>query len=222
MNTVQIDDNALKRLIPNHTPTQNTKRYGVRKFDFGTVKKVYDDGFEIQLINGMSTYCQIGANRPPRLGAIALIGMDGFNMVGMVYADGIMYRDYDDASYDRDEANFKTEREAQAKESEPLAAARQSYLSSAVQERINYFHENNSGDWDGSAWLYEVTIGEIVDMLVASDLEETPDIKEYYSSHGVSGNQVDCAHALAKRVIAGESIAGTIGGLSPITGKAFY
>lgn len=160
-----------------------------------------------------------------KVGDIALLGIDGFNNVGFCLLNGRVIRNMSAEDYERERREFSERIEREARErlerNREQWEAVESYLSEPVRERIQYFRDNGE-NFEVDGWGYELTIGELTDLFVDSGLEEDETVKSSLAWSCASGNQVGLARALANEILSGNSIAGTAGGLSPITGKAFY
>lgn len=93
-----------------------------------------------------------------------------------------------------------------------------------LQERLRKFHEEGGIEFiAGGGWGYELAICQLAQVLADNGLnEDDPALKEIDEKYGCSANQWNVAKALAKAHLEGESLYGTIGGLSVITGDAYY
>lgn len=102
--------------------------------------------------------------------------------------------------------------------------ARTDALPDWVRVRIDKFAESPLFERDG--WGYELTVAELAVMYAELDEPDmystTPAIDEYAEREGTSGNQHGCAAALAKMHLRGESLAGTVSALTPLTGAPYY
>jgi hypothetical protein len=93
-----------------------------------------------------------------------------------------------------------------------------------LQERLRKFHEEGGTEFiAGGGWGYELAICQLAQVFADNELnEDDPALKEIDEKYGCSGNQWSMAKALAKAHLEGENLYGTVGGLSPITGDAYY
>ena len=93
-----------------------------------------------------------------------------------------------------------------------------------LQQRLRKFHEEGGIEFiAGGGWGYELAICQLAQVFADNELnEDDPALKEIDEKYGCSGNQWSMAKALAKAHLDGEDLYGTIGGLSPITGDAYY
>ena len=161
-----------------------------------------------------------------KVGDIALLGIDGFNHVGFCLINGTVIRNYDAEDYEREHREMLNRERRRRREfldaNREQWMAVESYLSEQSRARIQYFRDNSTGNFELDGWGYELCIGELTDMLVESNLEETDEIRGSLAYQSCSVNQFDLASALAREVLAGRSIAGTAAGLSPITGNPTY
>lgn len=89
-----------------------------------------------------------------------------------------------------------------------------------IKTRIDKFAE--SPHFAVNGWGYELCVAELAVMYDESGGESNEAITEYAKHHGTSGNQHECAMALARNHANGESLYGTISALSPLTGDAYY
>lgn len=89
-----------------------------------------------------------------------------------------------------------------------------------IRRRLDKFHESGGEDFITDGWDYELVIAELAVLYAESNGEDTDKIWEYAKEQGTSGNQHDMAKALAK--IKGKDLYGSVSGLSPITGDAYY
>lgn len=207
----------------------NNKR-GRRTFGAWLVIAVNDGHMELAEVEsdgsqGWNCTAKIPDGLEVSKGQIALVGTDGFNNLGFLMINGVVVKNFDDAAYDQEHRQFVADMRRKDLErlenNRDLWAVRETYLSEPLRERMDYFRKHGE-DFELNGWGYELTIAELADYLVASGLEETDEIKASEAYSQCSGNQFDMAKALARMVLNGESLAGTVGGLSPITGKAFY
>lgn len=99
---------------------------------------------------------------------------------------------------------------------------REAALPDWIKERMQTFHERGGAYFRLNGWGYELVICELAVLYLESEGIDTPEIDQYAENEGTSGNQHGMAKALAKAHEAGESLAGTVGGLSVIDGDAFY
>lgn len=97
-------------------------------------------------------------------------------------------------------------------------------LPSWLQQRLRKFHEEGGIEFiAGGGWGYELAICQLARVFADNGLnEDDPALKEIDEKYGCSGNQWDLAKALAKAHLEGASLYGTVGGLSAITGDAYY
>jgi|SRR5580765_341736 len=184
------------------------------------------------------------ANAPEELARIIKVG-DPYEieMVGGPFRPisgwrfrGTWYRHDSDQEIQAERTRWEEERDREHREmldehrSEWIG--RTEMLPGWLQERIQFFRERGGEYFELNGWGYELCIAELA-VLYDKDpnfgpretytySDEYEPITEYAKEHGTSGNQHDCARALVLHHRAGNSLAGTVGGLSPITGDAFY
>lgn len=93
-----------------------------------------------------------------------------------------------------------------------------------LQDRIQTFRERGGERFELEGWGYELAVCELAALYDATDdgRTDSPEVNAYAHEHGTSGNQHDCARALVRHHREGNSLAGTVSALSPITGDAFY
>ena len=174
---------------------------------------------------GLSWGTRVDDDLDVKVGDIALLGIDGFNNVGFCLLNGRVIRNMSAEDYEREHKEMierhDRERQERLDANREEWTAIESYLSEQSRSRLQYFREH-SENFDRDGWWYELCIGELTDMLVDSELEETDEIKNSLAYQSCSGNQFGMAKALAREILAGGSIAGTVSALSPITGKPNY
>lgn len=148
----------------------------------------------------------------------------GSFIVGVLH-EGVWYdRLSDDEYYDRREAEaeaFAQQRRNWLEENQDRLLDEESALPDWIRERIEYFHEHGE-NFEEDGWGYEMCIANLAVMYYHSNNEETDEIMEYANREGTSGNQHEVAKALARGYREGMSLAGTVGGMSMLTGKAYY
>lgn len=104
-----------------------------------------------------------------------------------------------------------------------------------IRARIDYFKEQGGEKFEIEGWGYELGIAELAALLVKTGrtdnaephgvkFEASEEVDKYIQEMELSGNQVDLARALANVLVQQPSIslAGTVSGLSPITGSPYY
>jgi hypothetical protein len=92
-----------------------------------------------------------------------------------------------------------------------------------LQVRIEEFRRRGGETFAVEGWGYELAICELAALYDQSpDLADTDAVKAYADREGTSGNQHDCAKYLVTAHRAGQSLAGTPAGLTPVTGDPFY
>lgn len=162
------------------------------------------------------------------VGDVGVVGIDGFNHIGFIFINRTVVKNFTTEDYEREHQEFLDDWDRRKRETleanRAVWEARESYLSKPLRERIQHFRENSEDDFDLEGWGYELVIAELADALVASNLEETDEIKAMDAYSECSGNQFEIARALARFLLEqpGRSLAGTVGGLAPLTGKTFY
>lgn len=87
--------------------------------------------------------------------------------------------------------------------------------------RIKVFIDRGGRNFALNGWGYELEICELA-ALIARVGPDADEVAAYASEQGVSGNQFGVASALAAVHGEGRSLAGTVSGLTPITGDPFY
>lgn len=122
---------------------------------------------------------------------------------------------------------IQTLKDLQVKKVATLAANREDWqartdaLPEWIKERIAKFQESGL-KFELNGWGYELVIAELAVLYQGPRYEDTPEIKAYADMHGTSGNQHQAAIWLAKEHDQGNSLAGTVSGLMPITGDPYY
>lgn len=94
-----------------------------------------------------------------------------------------------------------------------------------IRERVEHFHAKGGETFELEGWGYELAIAELAVLYAEHGFDEDKDseVMKYAREHGTSGNQHDFARGLARaHAQSEESLAGTIGGLSPISGDPYY
>lgn len=91
-----------------------------------------------------------------------------------------------------------------------------------VRTRLETFLRRGGERFEREGWGYELCVAELAVMYAASGGLDSEQVNTYAADHGTSGNQHDCAKALAREHAAGGSLAGTVSALLPLTGDAFY
>lgn len=94
---------------------------------------------------------------------------------------------------------------------------RETSLPDKYRKRLEHFR-NVGKDFEREGWGYELIICELAEMYEHNGGVDDEAIMAYAGEHGTSGNQHDCAKALAKA----ETLEGFPAGLSPLTGSADY
>ena len=159
------------------------------------------------------------------LGEVGVVGVDGFNNIGFIFVNGRVLRNM--TAEDYIEQTVKLLEDIDRRRHDLLArnrddwTARESYLSEELRSRLQYFRDHGES-FELEGWGYELVIAELTDYLVASNLEETADIKEYCEHEGCCGNQYDAASWLAREILAGNSIEATPAALAPLGSGVYY
>ena len=191
-----------------------------------TRRYVHLDEVESNGSRGFSWGTRVPDDLDVKVGDIALLGIDGFNHVGFCLINGTVIKNFSAEDYERAHKEMverhERERLERLERNREEWTAIESYLSEQSRARIQYFRENAEGNFDAEGWAYELVIGELTDLLVDSNLEEDETVKSSMAYQACSGNQFGLARALAREILAGGSIVGTVSGLSPITGKPNY
>jgi hypothetical protein len=115
------------------------------------------------------------------------------------------------------------DRQAQLDRNREVWQARQDALPSWLRTRLEYFHERGGEHFRRDGWGYELVVCELAALYAASpDATETREIDEYALLNGTSGNQHDCAQALAQRFYRTGVAVEFPAALTPITGDPDY
>ncbi|WP_238840714.1 hypothetical protein [Prescottella equi] len=119
-------------------------------------------------------------------------------------------------------------REFDEKRRETLAANREQWaeleaaLPDWLRDRLARFRINGGEQFELDGWGYELLICRLAEMYTETGGEDTDAIWAFANQYGTSGNQHDCAKALAAAHQAGEDLARFPAGFTPITGDPFY
>lgn len=150
---------------------------------------------------------------------------NGFTVSGVRdLATGQWYFHKSDEDLESDRKAFSLD--LKKKRQESLDAHREEWqqrtnaLPEWIKVRIDKFQESPAFATEG--WGYELCVAELAVLYFESEGEESDAISEYSREHGTSGNQHECARALANMHGEGENLYGTISALSPLTGDAYY
>lgn len=139
---------------------------------------------------------------------------------------GRWYGRKSDQQLDAEHAAFVADSERRRRESLGRNRAdwtrRTAELPHWVRERIETFRSRGGEKFELDGWGYELCVAELAVMYAASDGADSEQINDYGAQRGTSGNQHDCAKALARAHLAGQPLAGSVSALSPLTGDAFY
>lgn len=161
-----------------------------------------------------------------KAGDVVILETKGFSTITGVFDinSGLWYFRKSDEDLERERIEFS---EALEKKHQDVLEAnrddwqtRTALLPYWINRRIEKFQESPLFAADG--WGYELCVAELAVFYVNSGGEDTEDIMNYGRENGTSGNQHECAKALANMHRKGEDLYGTISALSPLTGDAYY
>lgn len=141
-----------------------------------------------------------------------------------------------DADIDRADADFRADIDRRHRETlarhEVDWTAREAALPDWARARLAVYHHHGGQAFKESGWGYELVVCELAALYAADPQlpaeghiawdDEPAAVRALAEREGTSGNQHDCALALARAHRAGRDLAGTVAALSPITGDAFY
>lgn len=127
-----------------------------------------------------------------------------------------------DAEHAEMVAGFERDRREQLAQHRAEWIGREENLPGWLKERIHVFHERGGEQFELDGWGYELVVCELAALYADSGGQDSAAVLAFAEQHGTSGNQHDCAKALARRHGSGDSLAGTGAALSPLTGSAFY
>lgn len=98
-----------------------------------------------------------------------------------------------------------------------------------IKARIEFFRTKAGERFEIDGWGYELAIAELAVLYAEHGLptdgaweSEPQEVRDFAERVGTSGNQHGMAKALARMHLAGKDLAGTVSGLSPITGDPYY
>jgi hypothetical protein len=163
-----------------------------------------------------------------RLGVGSTYGLEtrGFSMVTGWRINGVWVDRKSDADLDREHAETMARIERDRRER--LEANRQGWtvrsaeLPGWLRERLDVFRDRGGEHFETDGWGYELVVCELAAMYYADDFQDTDRINAYAEREGTSGNQHDCAKALARAHHQGLSLAGTASALTPLTGDPLF
>jgi hypothetical protein len=98
-------------------------------------------------------------------------------------------------------------------------AAREAALPPWAQERLARFRAAGGEKFDLKGWAYELIVCELAALYAAGDQAGVDSLAQ---REGTSGNQHDCAEALAKWLVADADLNRFPAALAPLTGSADY
>ena|SRR6266702_5905600 len=127
-----------------------------------------------------------------------------------------------DAEHAEMVAGFDRRRREELAEHRSEWIGREENLPGWLKERIHVFHERGGEQFELDGWGYELVVCELAALYADSGGQDSAAVMAFAEEQGTSGNQHDCAKALARRHGSGDSLAGTVAALSPLTGRAFY
>jgi len=179
---------------------------------------------------GFGTSREYGKQLPP--GTAFVMETTRGSMITGIQIEGVwLYHKSDEtlaAEHEEFVAKLEADHETNLAENREEYQKREDALPDWLKVRFATFHEKGGHNFEKDGWGYELIIAEMA-VILAEDGLESYDVKgsrfdEFASEQGVSGNQAGFAKMLARSRIENpeESLAGTIGGLSPLTGDAFY
>lgn len=154
-------------------------------------------------------------------------------MIGLNKVVGIMNLDTGTWYYRRTDAEIDAERQEEldrisARRRELLEANRDDWqrrtdaLPEWIKERIEHFQRMGGEYFDLEGWGYELCIAELAVLYAEGRNDDDPAIAEYAEREGTSGNQHDFARALAAAHLDGRRLAGSVSGLTPLSGDPDY
>lgn len=197
-----------------------------RRYETYTIEKITDDSVDCGG-TGFGLFPEMKGK--VKAGDVILMETVNFSHItGICLADGgEWFFHKSDADLDREHEEFvaKMKREHE----ETLAANRDDWqrrtdaLPDWIKERITHFQKTGGHNFEVDGWGYELCIAELAVLYLASEGADDDAVMAYSREHGTSGNQHDFAKALADgHRVHHMQMAGTVGGLTPITGDAYY
>ena len=162
--------------------------------------------------------------RQIRVHGTYLLELKDFNDVGGILTmDGRYLMRRSDQYFERQREQHRVE--AARRRRELLEAnrddwqARETSLPAWIRGRLERFH-NAGGDYFAEeGWGYELTICELAVIYERNGLVDDDEVARFASLHGTSGNQHQCALALARNK---DQAASLPAGLSPLSGDPDY
>lgn len=194
-----------------------------RKHEIKTIKDV-EHGVSYEGGTGHGMFPEMEGKAKP--GDVVVLETKGFSTItGVLDIDsGHWYFRKSDEDLERERVEFseslEKSRQALLEANRESWQARTDALPGWIKTRIDKFQESPAFATEG--WGYELCVAELAVFYVNSGGEDTEAIMDYAGENGTSGNQHECAKALAEMHREGEDLYGTISALSPITGDAYY
>jgi hypothetical protein len=198
--------------------------YTNRQIESYTVKA--NDG------NSISTEQGTGFAIEPEVAAQLPVGTDFYmettnisRIVG-IRTHGRWLKRLSDQDIEREHAAWKEKWEQDKRDQ--LAAnileytAQEAALPEWVRCRIEYFHEKGGENFLLNGWGYELVVARLAVAYFASGGVDDDEVNRISHEEGTSGNQHDVARMLAQIHGQGNTLAGTIAALTPLTGDPFY
>lgn len=199
------------------------------------------DGSTMTSEDGMSFVLPEGVAKKVQVGEALILETINFSMVLGAYSPRLnewLWRKSDEELLIEHEEFLESIKKRDADwliENKEEFEKREAALPDWLRGRIETFHKKGKS-FEGPAWGYEVLIAELAvmyaklgDAILDKNLFEVSDIesdeiKEFARTEGTSGNQHSVALALAKAHLEDpeQNMAGTISGMAPIGGGAFY
>ncbi|MEG9248033.1 hypothetical protein V6S67_08045 [Arthrobacter sp. Soc17.1.1.1] len=191
-----------------------------------TIEKVthHGDGATLKMSDGWTMLSPVDSYHYAE-GRQVVREMYGFNWIG-----GLRLPDSDSWIFHRSDEHFaQADADRRAKwdqeKRERLAENREDWqkredaLPEWLRSRLQRFHAAGGEEFELEGWGYELAICEIAVIYARNGGVDDDEINQYGRVHGTSGNQHDCAKALAAHQ---DEAARMPAGLSPLTGSADY
>lgn len=210
-------------------PAHHTAGYWAqmpRHLEWFTVKSVKDhgDGLEINQSNGWTFFrSKADLGRDIAVGeSLALETVKLTQITGLRDEAGWLFHrsDQDLADEAREfSENLHRENVVRLEKNRKIYAEHEANLPDWLQSRIQRFRDAGGEKFLLDGWGYELMICRLAALLDAGD---EPGAEKLASDEGASGNQWNCAKALAAYHLRGDDIAVIPAGIAPITGSADY
>lgn len=213
---------SVTRNVGKRSRTLTTTR--VKSISDGGKSVTYEDGWSYLIPEGYADKVEVGtviAYETVQLSRVTAWGIVDLEneTVDWAFQKSDEDLDAEDAAFHK---KYEDDNEKQWEKFKLGWQERMSKLPIPLRARMELFHTNGGHAFELKGYGYELAVCELAALYYDTEGEETDEIKTYDQEHGCSGNQHDCAKALAKFMKEPDSILEFPAAFTPITGDPYY